>query len=79
MAKELECDESEAKGNKMTKYASHEIWIKSLQIEQSHLRRMEANGLYSSKDVEKTRHRIERIWNNGLPEWRKDGLPSRLP
>ncbi len=63
----------------MTKYISHEVWIKSLKIEQSHLRRMESDGRYSPKDVEKTRQRIERIWNNGLPEWREEGLTIRLP
>lgn len=64
---------------KGTKYGSYEIWLSSLKSQQSYLRQIEAHGLYSPKIVEKTRQRIERIWNAGLPEWREEGEPSCLP
>lgn len=60
------------------KWDSETVWRKSLQLRLGNLRRLRANEA-GARQIDKESRRIERIWDEGLPEWRAGGLPSRLP
>jgi hypothetical protein len=62
-----------------TKYLSEEVWLQALKTQMSHLGRLEGYDQGNPREIAKTRHRIERIWNNGLSEWRAKGMPSKWP
>ena len=56
-----------------------EQWRKSLNLVQSHLRHLEDDNRGSPKLVSDARRRVERVWNQGRPEWRAKGWDRRLP
>jgi hypothetical protein len=56
-----------------------EHWRHSLQLQRGHLRQLEEDGRSSPKAVSDARRRVERIWEQGLPEWRRKGRHDRLP
>lgn len=63
----------------MTEWTDKETWLKSLKLQQSHLRYLEADKLSSAQEVAEAQRRVERIWQAGLAEWQAEGRPSRLP
>lgn len=58
---------------------SEEAWLESLKLQLNHLRLLEGYDRGTPAQCAKARHRIERIWIQGRPEWRAEGMPSRLP
>jgi len=57
-----------------SKYASEEIWREALAVQRAHLRTMEQPewAAYGGpREAFKAKHRIERIWVAGLPEWQE--------
>ena len=55
-----------------------EIWRYSLRLQQAHLSQLENDERSSQRDIFKARDRVERIWDQGRPEWQAKGR-SRLP
>jgi len=58
---------------------SEELWRQSLNLQQQHLRELEDDSRGSPKLVSEARRRVERIWEQGRPEWRAKGRDRRLP
>ena len=54
-----------------------ELWRYALRLQQAHLSHLE-NEQHCPREIKKARARVERIWNQGLPEWQAKGR-SRLP
>jgi hypothetical protein len=61
-----------------TEETPEEIWRHSLRLQQMNLSHLENDERSSAKEIVKARDRVERLWNQGRPEWRVKGR-SRLP
>lgn len=61
-----------------TEKSPEEIWRHSLRLQQANLSQLENDKRSSQREIMKARARVERIWDQGLPEWRAKGR-SRLP
>jgi hypothetical protein len=60
-------------------WINEEVWRDALKLQLNVLRGLKGYDRGSPEQIAKTRHRIDRIWNAGRPEWREQGMPSRLP
>lgn len=58
---------------------SEEAWRSSLQMQRRYLRELEEDERRSPKELSDARRRVQRIWEQGRPEWRAPGRHNRLP
>jgi hypothetical protein len=62
-----------------SKWVSEEKWREALSMQRGWLRSLEASPYATTREIEKARGRIGRVWAAGLPEWQARDNPSRLP
>ena len=52
---------------------TEELWRNALKQELSYLRVLEGSFQAGPREIAKAKHRIDRIWKQGRPEWRAKG------
>ena len=63
----------------MTEWPDKQAWLRSLKLQQGNLRCLERDEWSGPKEIAEAQRRVERIWEQGQPEWQAEGRPSRLP